>query len=261
MSCRRAWLAYSAVLAAGSAHAQTQYPQPYQPPPYEIPPPEYGYGAVHEPPPPPEPQHVAPKTAFWLGARGGWLVPFGNLWGARDVSSTEELFVPVAWGEAASSGPMFEVDVGARLGRDYNIFLLWEHTELGEGDGGLHTASQVDAVTDFWGLGVRISSEPDDLGLLVEIAIGFRTFSATWDDDLELSAYHAPLSTRIGLGADIRINPYLSLSPLVTLGFGSFSRVDWVTSDSTEPALTHRDVAAGHGALALQIGGHFDLGE
>ena len=108
---------------------QAQQPQAV----YEPPPPM----AVYEPPPPPKPRHVAPKTALWLGARLGWFIPFGHLWyeGAPAGGIIDE----IRWSEYASSGPMFQLDAGARLGRNYNVYAFWERAELGEGSADVPT--------------------------------------------------------------------------------------------------------------------------
>lgn len=89
--------------------------------------------AIEEPPPPPIARHRAPRTAFWLGARGGWWVPFGDLWGACDAAGYG--CQSMKFGDVASSGPMLELDIGARLGRNYNVYALWERAQLGKGNG------------------------------------------------------------------------------------------------------------------------------
>jgi hypothetical protein len=236
-------------------------PERRAPPPaitvYEPPPPGYGY--IYEPPPPPRPRHVAPKHSLWLGARVGWFVPFGSLW-ARALPGGRE-YEEVSWGSYAGSGPMFELDAGVRLGRYYNLFLLWERASLGSGTKAPNElGGQRSGETDFYAIGLRISSDPDRVGFLTEIDLGYRRFRARWEDGTELQLTDAPLEFRLGLGADIRFGPSFSLSPMVTIGVGSFRTAEWKhpngdTQDATEPA----DRAAGHGWLTLQVGGHFDI--
>jgi hypothetical protein len=214
---------------------------------------------VYEPPPPPVPKHVAPKYSFWFGARVGWFVPFGDLWAAYDQPT--DSYEGVAWSEYASSGPMFELDIGARLGRHYNLFFAWERAMLGTGSeapdayGGQKTGE-----TDFYAVGLRVSSDADKVGFLTEINLGYRRFRARWNDGTELHLTEAPLEFRLGLGADIRLGPLFSLSPLVTLGVGSFGAAEWQLPngdkvDATQP----KDQGAGHGWVTLQMGGHFDI--
>ena len=241
-------------------------PPPGQPAPgyYEPPPPGYGYAPalVYEPPPPPKPRHVAPKYSFWLGARGGWFIPFGNLW-AQGTRRTDGFvdFDGVSWSEYASSGPMFELDIGARLGRNYNLFLLWEHAELGNGSAAPDAnGGQDGGDTDYYAVGLRVSSDPNRVGFLTEIALGARRFRAVWADGTELQLTEAPFEARLSLGADIRLNPAFSLSPLVTIGVGAFGSAEVVAPNGARTDATGPDdERAGHGWLTLQLGGHFDI--
>jgi hypothetical protein len=246
------------------APAQRQGPPPQVI--HEPPPPGYGYGPqlVWEPPPPPKPRHVAPKYSLWAGARLAWFIPFGNLWATCTVVTTDGFCVQLegtAWSDYASSGPAFEVDAGARLGRNYNLFLLWERAALGAGGAdAVSGAAQQGGDTDFWALGLRVSSNPDKVGFLTEVAIGYRRFRAVWDDGTELRLTNAPFEARIGLGADIRMSRLFSLSPLLTLGVGSFADAEWLNPDGTTQAATGPlDARAGHGWITLGIGGHMDI--
>ncbi len=235
-------------------------------PVYEPPPPGYGYGpqGVYEPPPPPKPRHVAPKYSFWLGPRVGWFVPFGSAFYRCTTNSFGECnYNAVDWNDFTSSGPMFELDVGARLGRNYNLFLLWEHAALGGGDnesfeesrGGLESAS-----TDYFGLGLRVSSDPNKVGFLTEINLGARRFRAKYENGDEVQfTEDVPLELRLGLGADIRLSPLFSLSPMITLGIGRFDTLEEVVSGDTRDMLADGDELASHGWLTFQIGGHFDV--
>jgi hypothetical protein len=216
---------------------------------------------VPEPPPPPTPRHTSPKHALWLGARLGWWVPFGDVWGefveydsygCRTVSS-------VPFSEYASSGPMVEVNVGARLARYYTLYVLWERAQLGGGDS-REAGAQDRAETDFWGLGLRVSTDPDDLGLVLDLAVGARRFRSKWENGSELQLTDAPFESRLGLGADIRLTRYLSISPLLTLGLGSFETAEWIGTDGTiQAAIPDSTSRMTHGWLTLQMGGHFEL--
>ncbi len=156
---------------------------------------------------------------------------------------------------------MFELDIGARVGRYYNVFFAWERAQLGTGSeapdafGGQRTGE-----TDFYAVGLRVSSDPNRVGFLTEINLGYRRFRARWEDGTELHLTEAPLEFRLGLGADIRLSRAFSLSPLVTLGVGSFGAAEWkLPNGDTQDATNPGDRGAGHGWLTLQIGGHFDI--
>jgi hypothetical protein len=202
-----------------------------------------------------------------LGGRVGWFIPFGNAWGtcaAYDAVYGDCLSADaVDWDEVAGSGPMFELDAGVRLARNYNLFLLWEHARLGSGDAFGEAQQGGDTNTDFYAVGLRVSSDADKLGLLTEIALGYRRFHAVFEDGSELQLTDAPFELRIGIGADIRLSPLASLTPLVTVGFGSYDDVTAVggTGSSARRIVETAppDLRATHGWVTFQLGGHFDL--
>jgi hypothetical protein len=221
---------------------------------------------VFEPPPPPEAHHIAPRTALWLGVRAGLFIPFGSLWArcidCNNASNQYATLKGVPWRDYATSGPMFELDAGARLSRNYTVFALWERAELGSGKGDPDSpiagkASHGD--TDFWGVGVRASSDPDHIGFVTELAIGYRRARSNWDDGTELQLTDAPFEARLGLGADIRLNRWVSLSPMFTLGVGSFGKVESVSNHVVTDQTGSLDQADGHAWATLTLGGHFDL--
>ena len=72
--------------------------------------------------------------------------------------------------------------------------------------------------------------------------------------------YPGLFEARLGFGADIRINPKLSLSPMLTFGVGLFGRAELVDEDGTAVNLIEpNNDQDGHGWFTLQLGAHFDL--
>jgi hypothetical protein len=228
---------------------------------YEPPPPGAAPILVYEPPPPPKPRHRSPQTAFWVGARLGWFVPFGNLWfDGYAISRDEIAYLRRSFQDYASSGPLFEIDVGARLGRRYNLFALWERASLGAGDLDENAFGGQDrGTTDLYGIGVRFSSDPDRVGFLAEIVIGYRRFVARWSDGTELEVTDGLFDARIGLGADIRISPSFSLSPLLTIGSGVFQEATFSGPSMSGDARTPLDENAQYLTFTIALGGHFDI--
>lgn len=228
---------------------------------YEPPPPGFYPGEpVFEPPPPPEPHHIAPRTSLWLGARVGWFIPFGSAW-ARGTPLGQNLNLKgVPWRDYVSAGPMFEVDVGARLSRNYNLFALWERAQLGAGRGdpdvGIGKSNSGDS--DFWGVGLRATSDPDHTGFVTELAIGYRRARAKYDG-AEIQFTDAPFEARLGIGADFRLNRVVTLSPLVTLGVGSFGKVERVSDGSIVRHTGPDDQSDGHAWATFTLGGSFDV--
>jgi hypothetical protein len=232
-------------------------------PPIFEPPAPGGAPPVFEPPPPPVPRHVAPRVSLWLGARLGWFVPFGSAYaqGVLDQASEIPVLVSVPWRDYVSSGPSFELDAGARISRNYNVFALWERAELGSGRAESQLrGGQTGGDTDFFALGLRATSNPDRLGFITEISVGYRQARATWNDGTEYRMTGGVLEGRIGIGADIRFNPMLTLSPLLSVGVGSFDRFRVVApGGASYDRMGPNDAPGGHGWVGLSVGGHVDL--
>ncbi|HKY35589.1 MAG TPA: hypothetical protein VJN18_06615 [Polyangiaceae bacterium] len=235
---------------------------PGSPPPFEPPVPG---GAPFEPPAPPEERHLTPRSSISLGARLGWFFPFGNLW-ARGVPTTDAgryyyVLDGVPWSDYASSGPMFEIDAGVRLGRSYTVFALWERAETGSGnfeDG--FDGKQARGDTDFWAIGLRASSNPDRLGFLTEVAIGYRRARTLFENGAEYQFTDAPFEARLGLGAEYRFSRLLTVSALATVGVGGFGLAERVSpKDELTPLTGGLDEGDGHAWATLNIGSHFDL--
>jgi len=228
---------------------------------FEPPPP--GAASSFEPPPPPEKRHVAPSSALWLGARVGWLFPFGNLWAVAEPVATSGGYQlrGVPWRDYASSGPMFELNAGLRLSRAYTVFALWERAQLGSGENESGAdGAQDGAETDFWALGLRASSNPDRLGFLTEVAVGYRRARTFFKNDVEYQFTDAPFEARLGLGGEWRLNPMTSVSSLVSVGVGGFGSAERVGPTGNALPLTRNiDEGDGHAWFTFTVGGHFDL--
>jgi len=250
----------------------TAAPQPPRPPPpppevYDPPPPEFypENEGVFEPPAPPAPHHIAPRTSLWLGVRAGVFIPFGNAWARCANCNTNDQFVTlqgVPWRDYATSGPMFELDAGARLSRSYTVFALWERAQLGAGNGDPESTIRGNAShgdTDFWGVGIRATSDPDRTGFVTELAVGYRRARSVWADGTELQMTDAPFEARLGLGADIRVNQFVTLSPMFTVGVGSFGKIERASNGTVADETSSVDQADGHAWATLNFGGYFDL--
>ncbi len=192
----------------------------------------------------------------------GYFIPFGNAWarGTQDGAGNLNLR-GVPWRDYVGSGPVFELDAGVRLARNYNVFALWERAQLGSGNGdsdaSIGKSSRGDS--DFWGLGIRASSDPDRIGLVTELAVGYRRARAKFDDGSEVQFTDAPFEARLGLGAEVRLNRFVSLSPLFTLGVGSFGKVERTSAGTVSDQIQRFDQEDGHAWATLTLGGNFDL--
>ena len=243
--------------------AQPPEPRPgraldYEPPP---PPPFFFY---EPPPPPPLPRKAPPRTALWLGVRAELFVPFGTLWldgfpGAYGIYYRGRNF-----SDYAPPGPAGEVDFGVRLARRYNLFAMWEHASLGGGslESSGFAGGQLRGSTNLYGVGLRFSTDPTSVGFLMEVAAGYRQFSANWSDGTNLSLTGGWFDARIGMGADIRLSRTFSLSPMIVLGGGSFGQIDSSGPNAVNvgPAQPLSVTQPGeYGTLSFQLGGHADV--
>jgi hypothetical protein len=139
------------------------------------------------------------------------------------------------------------------------VFLLWERAELGSGDDESN-GPQDGAESDFWALGLRASSNPDKLGFLTEVAVGYRRARTFFENDYEYQFTDAPFEARLGLGAELRTSRLATWSGLVTIGVGGFGDVRTVAPNGGAlPNNRPEDSGDGHAWATLNIGGHFDL--
>lgn len=212
-----------------------------------------------EPPPPPEPRHLAPRTSLLLGARTGLFIPWGDLFARRTLGGG---VYGVSWSDYSSPGPMFELNAGARLSRHYSVFALWERAWLGSGNGDTSSTTLTGRAdhgdTDFWGGAVRASTNPDGVGFVTELAIGYRRARAVYDDGAEIQFTNSPFETRLGLGADFRLNRFVTLSGMATIGFGTFGTIETVSKNVIYDETRHAQ-ADSHAWTTFTVGGHFDL--
>lgn len=280
----------------GASNGASAAEQPSLPPPYPtaepLPPapvdteptrpspelPEAEEPAIHEPPlpqsyldrqageqpvpvPPPQPNRVAPRSSFWIGARPGIMVPMGSAWldglPVGDLCCVESAR-PFA--EFASTGPSLGVEAGVRFGRHYQGFAYWEHAWLGAGTLGDAFGGQTGANSSVFGGGFRFNTHPDHIGMVLEISLGYRTFEAEWQNGTRLTASDDLFSTQLGFGAAWRINRYTSLELLLRIGGGSLTDIQWRFADgTTENALSASDRYGQYIPFGIQLASHWDV--
>lgn len=211
--------------------------------------------------PPPPPKHVAPRSSLWVGARPGLFVPLGAMWldgePIGDVCCAETVR---PFSEFAGTGPSLGFDLGVRFARHYQAFAFWEHGWLSSGTLEDAFGGQSGATTSMFGGGFRFSTHPDAIGMVVEIAVGYRTFEAEWKHGTRLTASDDLFSTRIGFGVEWRINRLTSLELLLMAGGGAFTDVEWKFADgTTRNALTGYDRYGQYIPFGIQLASHWDV--
>jgi hypothetical protein len=160
----------------------------------------------------------------------------------------------------AASGPAFEIDAGARISRRYVAFALWERSILRPGslDPDSFGGQRV-GFSDLFGIGVRVSTNPDDIGFLVEVALGYRWFGARWEDGTQLTASGSFPDLRLGLGAGVRLSPHLTLTPMFNLGSGVFNKLVWTGPFGESNARDVLDENAQYATMSFTLSAHYDI--
>jgi len=204
---------------------------------------------------------VAPRNALWLGLRLGWLFPFGSAYaaGVKDPVTNVVYLGSVPWTDFVHSGPTFELDAGVRLARNYNVFGLWERTQFTSGSSHRY-GEPSGGDSDYFAVGVRASSDADRFGVITELSLGYRQARAHYEDGSQVEMTGGILEGRIGVGVDLRLSPLLSLQPLVSIGVGSFDRVQLVLPNGGSADLIGAyDAAGSHSWVSVGVGGSVDL--
>jgi len=253
--------------APGAAPPPYMYQEPWVPPaagkgegptPAPLPAPY-----VYEPPPPAPPMNRAPWMALHLGVRAGALFPFGQAFATYQYGYYE---YGESWSGLATGGPSVEADVGARLGRHFIVFGFIEHAWMGKGSDAswrypnppyVPFGEQQSASTDFTGLGFRYSSNPNRVGILFDVGLGYRWFRERWETGAKMYL-HGFGEFRLGAGADIRISRLLSITPLFSVSSGVFSNRQWTVPGQGTSEISG-SMSGGHGTLNFTVGGNFDL--
>jgi hypothetical protein len=159
-----------------------------------------------------------PTFALFAGTRMGILVPYGGLYADRALVTTP-------FQDVATAGPALELDFGARFAHRFAGYIFFEQALLGRGNSAAWTAphgGQSGPSTQALGLGLRWESNPDGLGLVADVALGYRWLTARWGDGTTLRM-QGPGEVRLGLGASWRVTPVFILSPMVTAFTGAFT--------------------------------------
>lgn len=189
----------------------------------------------------------APAYALWTGARFGIFIPYGALY-------TDRALVTTPFEDVATSGPAMELDVGARFARRFVAYAFLEQTFLGTGRSSAWTAphgGQSAPSTEALGAGLRWESNPDGLGIVADVAVAERWFTVHWADGTTLRM-SGPADVHVGLGASWRIVQRLTLSPMMSVFSGAFSK-------RALDGQTLGESAGSYSAIALTLSSHVDI--
>jgi hypothetical protein len=191
-----------------------------------------------------DPQVV--DQSFWTGARAGLFAPYGGLF--------REHLVTTSFRDVAAGGADVEVDVGARFATKWTAYGFWQFARLGTGNqttwSSAHGA-QTSATTHAAGVALRWTAHPGGWGPLAEVGLGYRWLIAGWEDETTL-LLRGLGDARLGVGVHLRLSRELAISPVLTIYTGAFR-------DRTFAGRPIGDGAGSYTAVALDLGGHFDL--
>ena len=189
----------------------------------------------------------APSPAFWTGTRVGLFIPYGSLY-------TDRALVTTPFQDVATTGPAIEFDMGARFARHFVGYAFFEQVFLGRGDSVAWTVphgGQSAPSTQALGIGLRWESNPDGWGIVADVGVAYRWFTARWDDGTAVRM-HGPGDVRFGLGASWRVSRNLTLAPMMTAFSGVFA-------NRALDGQKLGESASSYAALALTLSGHIDL--
>ena len=187
------------------------------------------------------------NNAVWFSMRAGWFIPSGGLYADRYLVTT-------TFRDIATAGPSLEFDLGARFARYFVGYALFEQAFLGRGTSPAWTVphgGQSSAATQVAGIGMRWESNPGGWGVIADVALGYRWFSARWADATRVRMEGLG-EVRLGFGMNWRVSPRIALAPMVTMLTGTF----------TERTLDGRplgDMTSSYAAATVALGGQADL--
>ena len=203
--------------------------------------------AVEEVAPLYAPTHKLKDNAVSLGMRAGLFIPSGGLYADHNLVTT-------TFRDIATAGPSMEFDAGARFARYFVGYALFEQSFLGRGSSAAWTVprgGQSSPATQAAGIGIRWESNPAGWGVVADVALAYRWFSAQWADSTRLRMQGLG-EVRLGFGLNWRVSRGVALAPMVTLLTGTF----------TERTLDGRplgDMTSSYAAATVALGGHVDL--
>jgi len=232
-------------------------PDPYSQAPIPAAPPAVQYA------PPPVPVH-APRYSLYAGASLRYI-GFGGYFYENEFGQAETT------GNFVQNGPAIELNVGARLGKRYIPYLLWEHGFMKQGH--RFEGTDASASSDLLGIGFRyIAGDVDRAAFLSELSIGIRTITVkNGGETYKMSTWEL---FRLGLGAEIRLSKLFTISPMGHISSGVMNDSDGNitfsqqgSQDHTSDATRHptfvngQNIQSGRGYVVVGIGcgAHFDF--
>jgi hypothetical protein len=177
----------------------------------------------------------------------------------RDPETGVVYLGSVSWTDFVHSGPAFELDAGVRLGRNYNVFGLWERAQLTSGSS--HAFGEPSGGdSDYFAVGLRASSDADRIGVITELSLGYRQARAHYEDGSQVEMTGGILEGRVGVGLDLRLSPLVAVQPIVAIGVGSFDRIQRVLAGGgSYDLLGPYDAPGSHSWVSVGVGGSVDL--
>jgi len=191
----------------------------------------------------------APDYSLWVGARLG-AIGFGNYFYAGPRADTT--------GSWVQTGGSLEADAGVRLGKRHVPYIFYEQSILPPG-------RKLDGIiaTRFFGVGFRyVALDPDSLGFVADVSIGWRTLAAYNNGQTyEMSGLEL---FRLGLGVEWRLATRFVISPIAYVSGGIMSQTSGTITfkDGTMPPFMNGQGITdqrGYLVFGIGVGAHFDL--
>jgi hypothetical protein len=188
-----------------------------------------------------------PKQALWTGTRLGVFIPYGAIY-------TNQALVTTPFQDVATAGPALEFDLGARFARHFVGYFFFDQAFLGRGNGVAWTAphgGQSAPSTQAIGVGLRWELNPNGWGVVADLGIAYRWFTARWAD-ATIVRMHGPGDVRLGVGASWRAAKHVTLAPMITAHSGVFANRSLDGQQLGESA-------SSYAAVAITLDAHVDL--
>ncbi len=248
-------------------------PPPPQPEPgtlVVVPPPPPG-----PPPPPPPPPVLYSRVGLLLGVRAGYDVMTGGLVPSGGPNNGAG---SVSLNQAFSNGGSFGLQAGVRFQRRLYLGVIYEHEWGGAGSASSDLANyytsngfnasngsstQVSSFGNMVALDGGYISNPDGLGIVIDIALAYRAMGISAGNG-SFSADYSGEELIVGGGVWIKAGQYVRIVPRIDIGLGTFGGQS-ITCQGSAQNCANGDPGGSvnnapiHAIIFLGVGGYFNL--
>jgi hypothetical protein len=230
------------------------------------------------PPPPPPPLVLESRLGFLAGVRAGYDVMTGGLLPSGGPNSAGSVSLNQAFSNAVSFG----LQAGIRFQRRLYLGVIYDHAWGGAGSSSTSLAdyyttsgftsangsssTQVSTNGNMIGIDGGYISNPDGLGIVLDIALAYRAIGLSSANNTFSASYNGA-ELIVGGGLWIKAGQYIRLVPRVDIALGTFGSQS--IKCNGDPGLCMNSVGGDpgtsvpsapiHAIVFLGVGGYFNL--